>query len=1259
MTSELITFESKDQNMWATGDALKLEWHEYFPLIGGDRVDWQIANVKVDGNGIVVADGRDISFDPKDRYDDLADGATKTIIISYDIEAKGETTKSETLTITATGTSFGTTFTVPDDAKADGGKYTFTVIKAEDIMGNPHNFDTVTPIDINWDLVGDLRKMIEAASSTVEEKAAHKNSMLHAAEVQLDHLNEEIVHMKDVISLTVKKEGLAIAIESAELAEHVVEGLETVLETVRLDKIAAEAAHAAAVAAKSAAHAAVSSADVALDLASGALDVAQNALSAIGGFISSWFGSSGEDEKNERDHKKGIFDGARGFLAERKHDLHEAERELDHAVDYLDRLVAREAQLLEQLAEAELHAAEDDLESLQELLISYEEQIATELFTLQSTFAERKITKLNDELAALETEAEHLREELAHEPDHARFSFFGTFFDFGHSETEDKLDSNLRRQSSVDAEIAELNRQIAENDFSFFPSVEEITGFITELESDISKAVEHKSLLQVLANEAGYAKDQVLDLLATGLDGSELKLTGKVDIDAHAQAGLQVDFVLDGGSVNSKIDYTLDTEIIHRDRTDSVDLKLMLTNQTTGDMVAFDTHSPSMQFYAGIVYDVGAKLSATFDMLAEIAGITLIDVPGDEPVQWSDEIRLSGWLDIFDYDSRTDASFEPPIPGLLGDILSVEFNFPSIETLGIEAKLKEEFYKDPAAFSLDGLADKLLNLFDFDPHISKEFKAFLAKHELESEVSGDGFVATLKSVLKNALDLLTAASDPTVDLDGDGVVPIFLLTKEGDDDELSDALFHINTYDDVVNDDGFDINKMGKFGFYMATGKSEPLVKVDVDVDQLIATIVSAIAEGGVPAEVLNPFDIGFDASDIFGGDEKDDEPKDDKTDPKDDEEVEEPDGPLTLDVGFEILDLHVSAEAGIEQKFGLSIDDMVFNVKLEGNKKTITYKALDKNFNVHGSDFHDKNGDGIIDYSISITPDAQLFNDTQIAFKLGYVLDLLKAHAKLGLDLPVSDIPGLSLLGIDPSFELELGLGPIVRLEGELEALTADLFEDIFEYHAGSATTTGTFEVFGITLNGSKTADKHVGHHNDDVLKGGGGSDKLLGKNGHDTLHGGNGHDKVIGGGGNDHATGGAGNDTLKGGGGHDTLIGDAGEDVLKGGGGKDTLSGGFHKDKLIGGGGNDTIEGGGGNDVLKGGGGSDVFVFDLSDGARTGIDKILGFNAAADTLQFTGIEKVDVKESADGTVIDFDGGEILLKNKKYLESELTIDFV
>lgn len=184
-------------------------------------------------------------------------------------------------------------------------------------------------------------------------------------------------------------------------------------------------------------------------------------------------------------------------------------------------------------------------------------------------------------------------------------------------------------------------------------------------------------------------------------------------------------------------------------------------------------------------------------------------------------------------------------------------------------------------------------------------------------------------------------------------------------------------------------------------------------------------------------------------------------------------------------------------------------------------------------------------------------------------------------------------------------------------------------------------------TLSGLAGADTLVGQGGDDVLLGANGADVLDGGDGTDLLDGGNDNDNASGGAGADTLYGRAGDDTLGGGGDNDTLYGGDGADALSGDEGADLLDGGNHNDTLNGGDGADTLygrqnddvlDGGADNDTLYGGDGDDVIAGgsgeDYLDGGN-GADRLNG-GEGADTLIGAAGADVFVFSSALGSGVD-----------------------
>src|SRR5574343_1092219 len=196
------------------------------------------------------------------------------------------------------------------------------------------------------------------------------------------------------------------------------------------------------------------------------------------------------------------------------------------------------------------------------------------------------------------------------------------------------------------------------------------------------------------------------------------------------------------------------------------------------------------------------------------------------------------------------------------------------------------------------------------------------------------------------------------------------------------------------------------------------------------------------------------------------------------------------------------------------------------------------------------------------------------------------------------------------------------------------------------SAATPDSINDGADTISGWDGADQIYGGAGNDSLNGGAGSDKIYGGSGDDSIGGdinsahlddlgltvnspeytSYGKDTLYGGTGNDTMNGGGGDDKLFGEDGNDILYGDrssdpsvfAGKDTLDGGAGNDQLYGGNGKDTLKGGEGNDLLAGGLADDTLTGGSGNDYFIFNESNFAAIGVDKIKDFTSGSDKVWF-----------------------------------------
>jgi len=72
------------------------------------------------------------------------------------------------------------------------------------------------------------------------------------------------------------------------------------------------------------------------------------------------------------------------------------------------------------------------------------------------------------------------------------------------------------------------------------------------------------------------------------------------------------------------------------------------------------------------------------------------------------------------------------------------------------------------------------------------------------------------------------------------------------------------------------------------------------------------------------------------------------------------------------------------------------------------------------------------------------------------------------------------------------------------------------------------------------------------------------------------------------------------------------------------------------------DTFTGSAGNDILRGSYGNDTFIFEIGNG----VDHILDYNAAHDTIQFTGLLYSDltISQSGSSVLIEYGSGDLLI---------------
>lgn len=96
----------------------------------------------------------------------------------------------------------------------------------------------------------------------------------------------------------------------------------------------------------------------------------------------------------------------------------------------------------------------------------------------------------------------------------------------------------------------------------------------------------------------------------------------------------------------------------------------------------------------------------------------------------------------------------------------------------------------------------------------------------------------------------------------------------------------------------------------------------------------------------------------------------------------------LKLDAGVELADLDVSAGAGLSQKFVLSIEDMEYQLRIEGalaaaGDGTCALPSTSR--------YTDTDGRRQINHELKLTPKAERLNDTRAGLHFGCQRDLLK----------------------------------------------------------------------------------------------------------------------------------------------------------------------------------------------------------------------------------------------------------------------------
>ncbi|BAO30157.1 SwmB domain-containing protein [Sulfuritalea hydrogenivorans] len=580
------------------------------------------------------------------------------------------------------------------------------------------------------------------------------------------------------------------------------------------------------------------------------------------------------------------------------------------------------------------------------------------------------------------------------------------------------------------------------------------------------------------------ARDGVMAVLATINDKVEFDTALKVDSEVFAQVGLQVDFELDMGSVDADIDYQLTSATQYNKAADMLTITPTMTNMTTGDAVAFDTISPNAKFYAALLYDVGADFDVFIDGKLVVDNTTVYDLsPTSDGLAIQFPISTESFADslsemtggdievgkmvLIDLDTTQLEPFEVPfVEALTQDILSIEIAIPTLETEGKAAT----YVPATADIWTTGTFEEQIGPFpyasvDFSEISSAFFNIINAKFDFSEEFMDQygldslGDAATLAETVQDIATGLMANIWDTLDGEAEGV-PIFVLDMT---DETASSLLHLNLFTDDVMGNTTSANT-GSLGFYAAYGESDPVVAVTVDLDAAYVAIVKAIAKAAASAvtagaattihpvidAIPSPYNLEFGVEQVL------------EIAAVPQATIDQITQWLNLGFTFEAADLDVTQAVNFSQDFTLSIDDMSYLVTLEDN----TTHAFTANgtgaLQISNAGSHDANHDGLITYTLDIVPTAMFSNDTEVGLSLGYQLDFLKGGFSAGAQLPLGELLGLTdadWLNIDFS-AIDISMGPLLRVQGELDTLDVDVFESRFALDVGSASYAGAIDI-------------------------------------------------------------------------------------------------------------------------------------------------------------------------------------------------------
>jgi hypothetical protein len=166
------------------------------------------------------------------------------------------------------------------------------------------------------------------------------------------------------------------------------------------------------------------------------------------------------------------------------------------------------------------------------------------------------------------------------------------------------------------------------------------------------------------------------------------------------------------------------------------------------------------------------------------------------------------------------------------------------------------------------------------------------------------------------------------------------------------------------------------------------------------------------------------------------------------------------LEYTYTRVDADVIASADFSQDFTLTIDDMTYQLMLEGEETPLIFAAseLDQ-FIIEEASQYDADGNGIVDYDLKLLPTAMFSNDTELGLNLGLNLEFLAAALEAKFKLPLADlIDSDNPNSLWPTFEIPIdySFGPMLQIDWEMNGLDIDVYESRFAMDIGTDSIEG-----------------------------------------------------------------------------------------------------------------------------------------------------------------------------------------------------------